>query len=57
MNRLKFRLAKWLLHSDDLRFVAIKANKGKIWIDGDKDLLRYTDTSGYLWKKEPLKRK
>lgn len=57
MNRLKFRLAKWLLHSDGFRFAAIKAKEGNIWIDGDIDLLRYTDTTGYLWKKEPLKRK
>jgi hypothetical protein len=27
-----------------------------IFINGDKELLRYTDISGYTFKKEPLKR-
>ena len=27
-----------------------------LWIEGDRELLMYTDTQGYLSKKEPLRR-
>lgn len=57
MNKWKFKIAKWLLHSDGFSFAAIKAKDGNIWIDGDVKLIRYLDTIGFLWNKEPLKRK
>ena len=56
MNKLKFRIAKWLLHSAGFHFAALKAEKGQIWIDGDIKVIRYLDTSGYFWNKEPIKR-
>jgi hypothetical protein len=33
----------------------IKISDGTITIEGDKDLLKYTDITGYTFKKEPLK--
>lgn len=57
MNRWKFKLAKWLLHSDGFQFAALKAKDGNVWIDGDIKVIRYLDTLGYFGNKEPLKRK
>ena len=34
----------------------LKASNGTTTIEGDKELLRYLDVSGYFFKKEPLKR-
>jgi hypothetical protein len=52
MNKLKFRIAKWLLHSDGFQFAALKAENGNIWIDGDLKVIRYLDTVGYFWNKK-----
>jgi hypothetical protein len=35
----------------------LKAEKGTTTIEGDKELLRYVDISGYFFKREPIKRK
>lgn len=56
MNKLKFKIAKWLLHSDGFQFAAPKAENGNTWIDGDPKVIRYVDVSGYFFNKEPLKR-
>jgi hypothetical protein len=34
----------------------VRMGNGRIDIEGDKELLRYTDITGYSFKKEPLKR-
>ena len=34
----------------------LKAANGTTTIEGNKELLRYVDVSGYFFKKEPLKR-
>jgi hypothetical protein len=34
----------------------LKASNGVTAFEGDKELLRYVDISGYFFKKEPLKR-
>jgi hypothetical protein len=34
----------------------VKALNGTTSIEGDNELLRYTDLSGYIFKKEPLRR-
>lgn len=57
MNKLKFKIAKWLLHSDGFQFVALKAKDGNVWIDGDNKVMSYLDIDGYFWNKEKLKRK
>lgn len=57
MNKLKFKLAQWLLKSDGFSFCAIKAHHGEVFIEGDIELIRYVDTNGYFFRKKPLKRK
>lgn len=56
MSKLKLRIVEWLLHSSGFKFVALKAEEGTTTIEGDKDLLKYVDVSGFFFKKEPLKR-
>ena len=65
MQRLQIKLASWLLHRLNFKFVAIKQTATKhnvyaeiptLFIEGDKELLAYIDTVGYLTKKEPLRR-
>jgi len=52
------KIIKWLSHKMGYKIVMIKIG-GKvpgITIDGDKELLRYVDITGYTFKKDPLKR-
>ena len=39
------------------KIVMVRIGNGNIDIEGDKELMRYTDISGYTFKKEPIKRK
>ena len=52
------KLIKWLSHKMGYKIVMIKigGEVPGITIDGDKELLRYVDITGYTFKKEPLKR-
>jgi hypothetical protein len=34
----------------------IKIGKGETIVEGDKEVLRYFDISGYIFKKEPFNR-
>jgi hypothetical protein len=65
MKRLQIKLASWLLHRLNFKFVAIKQTATKhnvyaeiptLFIEGDKELLKYIDTLGYLKGAEPLRR-
>lgn len=69
MKKLQLKLAKWLLKRLDYKFIAIKQTSisnvatyvrgdeaQTLFIEGDKELLMYVDTLGYLTKKEPLRR-
>ena len=56
MNRLHVKFIKWLSNKFGYKIAMVKAANGTTTIEGDKELLRYTDISGYLFKKEPLKR-
>jgi len=52
------KIIKWLSHKMGFKIAMIKIG-GKvpgIIIDGDKELLRYVDITGYTFKKDPLKR-
>jgi len=52
------KIIKWLSHKMGFKIAMIKIG-GKvpgITIDGDKELLRYVDITGYTFKKDPLKR-
>jgi hypothetical protein len=58
MRRLHVKLIKWVSNKFGYKIAMIKIG-GKvpgITIEGDKELLRYIDITGYSFKKEPLKR-
>jgi len=52
------KLIKWLSHKMGYKIVMIKIGDkvSNIMIEGDKELLRYVDITGYTFKKEPLSR-
>ena len=52
------KLIKWLTHKMGYKIAMIKigGEVPGIAIDGDKELLRYVDITGYTFKKEPLSR-
>ena len=52
------KIIKWLSHKMGYKIVMIKigGEVPGITIDGDKELLKYVDITGYTFKKEPIKR-
>jgi len=52
------KIIKWLSHKMGFKIAMIKigGEVPGITIDGDKELLRYVDITGYTFKKDPLKR-
>ena len=52
------KLIKWLAHKMGYKIAMIKigGEVPGITIDGDKELLRYVDITGYTFKKEPVSR-
>jgi hypothetical protein len=53
------RFIKWLSNKFGYKIVMVKIGSKKssgIFINGDKELLRYVDITGYTFKKGPLKR-
>jgi aspartokinase-like uncharacterized kinase len=56
MKRTSISIIKWLANKLGYKIVILKAANGTITIEGDKELLKYVDVSGYFFKKEPLKR-
>ena len=56
MNRLHVKFIKWVANKFGYKIAMVKALNGTTTIEGDNELLRYTDLTGYLFKKEPLKR-
>ena len=55
MKRLYIKFIKWLSNKFGYKIAMIKIGPGLI-IEGDKELLKYVDVTGYSFKKEPLKR-
>ena len=55
MKRLHVKFIKWICNKLGYKIVMIKIGPGLI-IEGDKELLKYVDVTGYSFKKEPLKR-
>ena len=52
------KIIKWLSHKMGFKIAMIKIG-GEVpglTIDGDNELLRYVDITGYAFKKDPLKR-
>ena len=56
MNRIHVKFIKWISNKFGYKIAMLKASNGIITIEGDKELLRYVDISGYFFKKEPIKR-
>ena len=56
MNKIKINLVKWLANRFGFKIAMIKIGNGIISIQGDRELLKYVDITGYTFKKEPLKR-
>ena len=55
-KRIPTLIVKWLANKLGYKIVMLKAKNGTTTIEGDREVLRYTDISGYFFKKEPLKR-
>jgi hypothetical protein len=56
MKRLHVKFIKWLANRFGYKIVMVRIGNGSINIEGDKELLRYVDITGYTFKKEPLSR-
>jgi hypothetical protein len=56
MGRLHVKLIKWVSNIFGYKIAMLKAANGTTTVDGDKELLRYVDVSGYFFKKDPLSR-
>jgi hypothetical protein len=56
MKRLNVRLIKWFSNKLGFKIIMVRIGNGIIDIEGDKELMRYTDITGYTFKKEPLSR-
>jgi hypothetical protein len=56
MKRIPTLIVKWFANKLGYKIVMLKAEKGTTTIEGDRELLRYVDITGYFFKKEPLKR-
>lgn len=57
MKRLNVKLIKWISNKLGFKIVMVRIGNGNIDIEGDKELMKYIDISGYTFKKDPLKRK
>ena len=56
MKRIPVLFVKWLANRFGYKIVMLKAKNGTTTIEGDKEVVRYTDISGYFFKKQPLRR-
>ena len=57
MERLHVKLIKWISNKFGYKIAMLKASNGTTTIEGNIELLRYVDISGYFFKKEPISRK
>ena len=56
MNRVHIKFIKWISNKFGYKIAMLKTSNGTTTIEGDKELLRYVDITGYFFKKIPLKR-
>ena len=56
MKRYPALLVKWLANRFGYKIGMIKIGNGETIVEGDKEVLRYFDISGYVFKKEPINR-
>jgi hypothetical protein len=56
MKRIPTLIVKCIANKLGYKIAMLKAVKGITTIEGDKELLKYVDVTGYFFKKEPLRR-
>ena len=56
MKRYPALFIKWLAPRFGYKITLLKSVKGTTTVEGDIELLRYLDISGYFFKKEPFDR-
>jgi hypothetical protein len=56
MERLHVKYIKWLSNIFGYKIVMLKAKPGETIIEGDIEVIRYVDVTGYFFKLVPLKR-
>jgi hypothetical protein len=56
MKRYPALFIKWLANRFGYKITLVKSGKGTTRVEGDRELLRYLDISGYFFKKEPFDR-
>jgi hypothetical protein len=56
MKRIPTLIVKWIANKLGYKIVMLKGVKGITTIEGDNELLKYVDVTGYFFKKEPLRR-
>ena len=56
MKRYPVLFIKWLANRFGYKIAMLKAAKGTTTIEGNIELLRYVDISGYFFKKEQFNR-
>jgi len=56
MKRYPALFIKWLANRFGYKITLLNSVKGTTTVEGDIELLRYLDISGYFFKKEPFDR-
>lgn len=56
MKRLSIKLFKWILNKFGYKIAILKVKNDRIDVQGDEDLLKYIDITGYFFKSKPIKR-
>ena len=56
MKRYPALLIIWLSNRFGYKIAMLKSSKGTTTVEGNNELLRYVDISGYFFKKEPFNR-
>lgn len=56
MKRIPTLIVKWFANKLGYKIIMLKAKNGTTTIEGDKEVLKYTDVIGYFFKKVPLNR-
>ena len=56
IKRLPALCVKFIANRYGYKIGMVKISDGQTIIEGDKEILRYLDISGYVFKKEPFNR-
>jgi hypothetical protein len=56
MKKIHINLIKWISNMFGYKIVMLKAKPGETIIEGNIEVIRYVDITGYFFKLAPLKR-